>query len=199
MLDAETLVGGDAGTDVRIGRVSLEANGFWNEVDAFIGDVVVGFSPFTVERQNVGRLRSRGLETIANATLGGGWAAEVGFVYTESEVIDSADPELVGNRGEGAPERVWTGAIGFAPPVGFGFQVRARYLSDQFQDISNELYIPEHHVIDASARYVTPAGWEVFLEGKNVLDEEYIVEAEAGGLGAPLQVLVGARARLGAR
>lgn len=198
-LDPETLVGGDAGADVRLGRVSLQANGFWNEVDDFIGDVVVGFGPFTVERQNVGTLRTRGVETLANASLGGAWVGEIGFVYTESEIIDSADPELVGNHGEGAPEQVWTAAIGLAPPVGFGFQVRARRLSDQYQDISNELYLPKHFVMDASARYATAGGWEVFLEGKNVLDEEYIVEAESGGLGTPLQVLVGARTRLGGR
>jgi outer membrane receptor protein involved in Fe transport len=198
-LDPETLHGADIGVDVRAGRLSLQANGFWNEVQDFIGDVIVGFSPFTVQRRNVGKLRSRGFELIANTVLGGAWAAELGFVYTKAEVMESSDPDLRNNRGEGAPEGVWTGALGLAPPHGFGFQVRARRLSSQFQDISNELFLPEHFVMDASARYASRGGWEIFLEGKNILDEEYVVEAEAGGLGAPLQVVGGMRVRLGGR
>jgi iron complex outermembrane receptor protein len=196
-LDPEILVGADGGADTRFGPVAFQVNGFWNEVEDFIGDVIVGFSPFTVERQNVGTLRTSGAELITNASLGGAWFAEFSFVYTDAKIVSSSDPELEGNRGEGAPEEVWTAAVGLAPPYGFGAQLRARRLGGQYQDVSNGLFIRHHFVMDAAARYANPAGWEVFAEGKNILDEEYVVEAEAGGLAAPVQVLGGVRIRLG--
>ncbi|HUL01685.1 MAG TPA: TonB-dependent receptor [Gemmatimonadales bacterium] len=198
-LTAETLTGADGGLDVRAGPLGLQVNGFWTEVDHFIGDVVVAFDPFTVHRENVGTLRSQGVELLANALFARAFVAELGFVYTDAKVVESSDPELEGKRGEGAPKTVWTASLGLAPTRGFGFQVRARRLSDQYQDISNELYLPSHFVMDVSASYLSPAGWELYVEGKNILDEEYIAEAESGSLGAPRQILAGARVRLAGR
>jgi outer membrane receptor protein involved in Fe transport len=196
-LDPETMTGGDAGVDLNVGRLAFQVNGFWTEVKNFIGDVVVGFEPFTVQRMNVGILRSRGVELIGSAALPDEWSIEAGFAYTDASIVESSDPELVGNFGEGAPEGVLTAAVGRSPQSGIGFQVRVRRLSSQYQDISNELFLPEHFVIDASASYASPGGWEVFVEGRNILDEEYIAEAESGALGTPLQVLGGVRIRLG--
>jgi outer membrane receptor protein involved in Fe transport len=54
--------------------------------------VVIAFDPFTLLRENVGSLRSRGIALIANASLGRGWTAEAGFVYTDAEITGSSDP-----------------------------------------------------------------------------------------------------------
>jgi outer membrane receptor protein involved in Fe transport len=197
-LDPEILNGGDAGLDVRLGRLAFQLNAFYTEVEHFIGDVVVGFAPFTVERQNIGTLRSQGAELIATASLGRAWTAEVGYAFTDAEVTASSDTSLMGNQGEGAPRGVLTASLALAPSRGFGFMVRARNLASQYTDVSNTLFIPGFFVMDASARYAVEQ-WELFVEAKNLLDEEYIAEPEAGALGAPRQVLAGARVRLGGR
>jgi outer membrane receptor protein involved in Fe transport len=151
-----------------------------------------------VQRENIGKLRSRGLELIADAALGKSWTGEFGYVYTDATVTENTDdPDIVGNRGEGVSEHAVTAGLGRTPQRGIGFFVQARWLGEQYQDISNEALLPSHFLMDASVTYNRGPGWELFAEGKNLLDEEYTVQGgEQVILGPSRQLFAGVRVRL---
>jgi outer membrane receptor protein involved in Fe transport len=99
---------------------------------------------------------------------------------------------------EGAPVPIVTFGATYHRPRGLQLTVRGRYLSEQFQDTSNETRLPSHVVIDTSASYPMLKNLTVFLQVTNLFDEDYTVDA-FGGLnlrGAPRQVFGGVRVAL---
>jgi outer membrane receptor protein involved in Fe transport len=78
-------------------------------------------------------------------------------------------------------------------------EVRGRYLSRQFQDISNETKLGPHAVFDVSASYAVNSQVDLFFIGENIFDRDYAAD-NLGGVtlrGVPLQVFGGVRFKLG--
>ncbi len=205
-LQEETLDGGELGIDLAFWerRARIEATAFYNEVEDFIGGVPVAFFPvFTLENQNLGSIRSRGIEVIGEVDVHALVTLSASYTFTDADVDDNpADRSLEGNRVEGAPRHVATTGATIGPWRGVRFTLRGRYLSDQFQDVGNETRLGEHIVFDAGATWDLPGagplgGVQIFVKGENILDEDY--EASAfGGLvqrGTPASVSGGARFR----
>jgi outer membrane receptor protein involved in Fe transport len=202
LLDPETLIGGEVGLDlhVKAAKLTIQLNGFYNTVNNFIAGVAVAFDPtFTTENQNVGTIRSRGMELIGTIGPFSHVSLNFGYTYTDAQVTENRDdPTLEGNRVEGAPVHIVTFSATYHRPRGLQLTLRGRYLSEQFQDTSNETRLPAHVVIDASASYPVIKNLTVFLQVTNLFDEDYTVDA-FGGLnlrGAPRQVFGGVRVAL---
>jgi outer membrane receptor protein involved in Fe transport len=183
---------------VKPAKFTLQLTGFNNTVHDFIAGVAVSFDPiFTTQNQNVGTIRSRGLELIG--TLGPFYntSLSLGYTYTDAQVTENRDdPTLEGNRIEGAPRHIVTFVATYQRPRGLQFTLRGRYLSEQFQDTSNETRLPGHVVIDASASYPVTKHLTVFLRVDNLFDEDYIADAFGGLHGAPRQAFGGVRVAL---
>lgn len=197
-LDEETSTGGEVGIDFTQDGWKTQLNAFQTTVKNQIGGVVIGFAPFTLLNQNIGRIRSRGLEVISELQINEQWHFDVGYTYTDAEIRSNIDePELTGNHVEGAPEHFATVGLNFRSG-GVNAQVRGRYSSEQFQDASNETRVPEVVVFDAYAAYRFSAAWEVFANVENLFDNTYTASA-FGGLrrtGAPRQFVLGLNWRL---
>jgi outer membrane receptor protein involved in Fe transport len=119
------------------------------------------------------------------------------YTFTDSTVIK--DPDLKGNWVEGAPRHFIGGNLTYRAPFGLTVEVRGRYLSEQFQDISNETKLDPQAVFDVSASYAINNHVDVFFIGENILDREYAA-SNFGGVtfrGSPLQVFGGVRFKLG--
>ncbi len=66
-LGPETLTGGEAGIDYRMGSAQLQVNVFQSELKDVIAGEAVSYSPvYTIQDFNVGRSRSRGVELITD-------------------------------------------------------------------------------------------------------------------------------------
>ena len=201
-LGPETLIGGEMGLDfhIKTAKLALQLNGFYNRVKDFIAGVAVEFDPiFTTENQNIGTIRSRGMELISTLGPFRDVSLSLGYTYTDAQVTENRDdPTLEGNRVEGAPVHIVTFSTTYHRPRGLQLTLRGRYLSEQFQDTSNETRLPGHVVIDASASYPVTRHLTVFLLANNLFDEDYVVDAFGGlGLrGAPRQIFGGVRVAL---
>ncbi|HEY5865483.1 MAG TPA: TonB-dependent receptor [Candidatus Tectomicrobia bacterium] len=201
-LGPETLIGGEMGLDfhIKTAKLALQLNGFYNRVKDFIAGVAVEFDPiFTTENQNIGTIRSRGMELISTLGPFRDVSLSLGYTYTDAQVTENRDdPTLEGNRVEGAPVHIVTFSTTYHRPRGLQLTLRGRYLSEQFQDTSNETRLPGHVVIDASASYPVTRHLTVFLFANNLFDEDYVVDAFGGlGLrGAPRQIFGGVRVAL---
>jgi outer membrane receptor protein involved in Fe transport len=201
-LDPETLIGGEVGVDLQVKawKLAFQINGFYNVINDFIAGVAIAFDPvFTIENQNVGTIRSRGVELIG--TVGPFWdmSLTAGYTYTDAEVTEFRDdPTLEGNRVEGAPVHIVTFSASYHRPRGLQVTFRGRYLSEQFQDTSNESRLPAHTVFDASAAYPVTRHLSVFLLANNLFDNEYIADAlgDFDLRAAPRQVFGGVRVAL---
>ena len=194
-LEAETLTGLDAGLDLQVGPLSAQFNGFYVEIENQIGGVVAGFNPFTLRNENIGTARSKGLEVLGQVAVTSRIFVTAGYTFTEAEVTNNADePELIGNRIEGAPRHAFTGSAGYRDPDGLALTLRVRSLGEQFQDISNESRLAPHTVVDAFAAYRLRPDLQLFLDVENLLDEDYTASAlGAPRRGAPLTISGGAR------
>lgn len=198
-LEAETLTGVDGGLDLHVGPFSAQVNGFYMEIEDQVGGVVAGFSPFTLRNENIGTAESKGLEVLGQVAVTPRIFLAAGYTFTDTEVTDNKDdPDLVGNRIEGAPRNVFTGSAGYNDPTGLALTFRIRSLGAQFQDISNETRLGAHTVVDAFASYRVRNGVKAFVEIENLLDEDYTATALGGAprRGAPFQINGGLRLTL---
>lgn len=195
-LDPERARGGEFGLDLELSGLSSQINVFQNNVEDFIGGVVVAFRPFTTRNENIGEIRSRGVEWINTYQVDSHLRLDFGYTYTDAKIIRHLDdPELVGNRVEGAPKHFASAALTYSRDSGLRFGLRGRRLGAQFQDSSNETRIGAHTVFDLYASYPFTDDLSLYANIENLFDNGYTANA-LGGLaqrGAPRQAIVGLR------
>jgi outer membrane receptor protein involved in Fe transport len=96
-LEPERLWGGEVGALATHGRGTLRLTAFSAEVEGAVANVTVATVPglITRERQNVGRTRSRGLESELDLRLGSRYVVTAGYAFTDATVRSfPADPSL---------------------------------------------------------------------------------------------------------
>ena len=178
-LTDERLWGGEAGLAWRIpgDRLRLRAVGFSSRVEDPVANVTLRTTPqlITRERQNLGRTRSRGVETDAEARLGRWLQVSAGYAFIDAVVTSfSASPDLVGNQLPQVPRHQATFAIRFSQPRVLQLSLGSRVSSEQFDDDQNQLPLPGYLTIDARAsRQVGRAS--IFAVVENVTDKRYAV------------------------
>ncbi len=134
-LNAERLLGGDLGLDVRVWRLSGQLNGFYNRVKNFVGSEEVGFinDKFTVRAANVAEIHSRGFELMASLQITDDLSFTTNYTFTDAKVVKGP---LKGNDVEGAPENVAGFWLYYRAPFGLTVNPRARYVGQE---------LPGHH------------------------------------------------------
>ena len=106
---------------------SVQATYFWTEINRPVSAVLVAQTPTSVTnlRENLGQIRSRGVEIAATAHVSKGLSATVGYQYALATVTQfSAQPSLVGHWIPEVPRQAFTeadqGGIGAAGGVDAG-------------------------------------------------------------------------------
>lgn len=197
-LKQEELIGTEFGLVFQKKNISIQANYFFNEIEDLVSGVVTAFSPFTLTNMNIGKAESQGLEFIGEFSPFRNWFVNLGYTYLETEVTENEDDdELIGNRIEGTPEHTVNTGLSYRPQSGLRFGLQLRYLDSQFQDISNEILLDSHVVVDANISYIFNSMIEVFVSGENIFDNRFVASGFGGveSLAAPAQALGGIRFR----
>jgi outer membrane receptor protein involved in Fe transport len=191
-LEEERLRGGDLGVDVRVGRLTGQLNGFYNQVKNFVGSAEVGDvnGKFTVMTSNVAETRARGFELMTTLQLTEALAFTTSYTFTDAEVVKGP---LKGNDVEGTPENVAAFSLLYRAPWGLTVNPRARYVGNSFQDITNEAVQDAHWVFDIYAAYRVHKHVEIFVVGENIFNERYVADGFSGSLAAPRQFSGGLR------
>jgi len=204
-LEAERLAGGELGALYTAlgGRVTLRATLFSLAVEDAISNVTLATTPalITRRRENLGRTRSRGLETEATARWGGGWSLTGGYLLSDARVVSSpADPTLEGNAVPQVPHQQLTAEVRRDGPRS-RFGVAARWIDRQFDDDQNRLPLGGFVAVDARAARSLGRSLEVFVAGENLLDRRYdTARTPTPTVGPPRLLRLGLRLdRLGLR
>lgn len=148
-----------------------------NQRNVLVGD------PFDIENlMTIGEQRSRGLEWDVTGYVLPNLQLTASYAYTDTEVLEHADEEFVGQRIGGAPEHnanFW-GRYDFdiAALKGFGIGFGVQYSGDKFSwfetAAANRLLLPDYTVLDGAIYYQPEnSNIQLTLKVNNITDETY--------------------------
>ncbi len=201
-LRAERLTGVEASVRVApAADAEVRATFFWNDLNRPIANRTLSSTPslITRQRENLGRLRSAGLEIEAQIALRQGLRLSGGYQFTHS-VVESfaADPALEGLRVPQSPRHQVTVEATYTRPQSFFFSLRPRWTSSQFDDDRNTFLLREFFLMDAMFSLPLREGVEVYVAGENIFGQRYdLGRTPVLTVGPPAQVRVGVRYELG--
>ena len=200
-LEAERLGGAEAGVLLSRGGVFARANLFWMEVEDAIANVTLSVTPslITRQRENLGRLRSRGVEVDVQARVSDALSLSAGYLYADSTVRSfDGSPGLVGRRVAQVPRHQGTLDARWRLASRANVVLRARFVGEQFEDDQNTLALSGFATLDAVASVSVARGVEVFAAGENLFDRRYAIgRTPVTTVGPPRSGRAGLRLRLG--
>jgi iron complex outermembrane receptor protein len=164
-----------------------------------IGSPILGLVPTL---QNVGSVRSYGVEASGTVTLMRGLTATASYAYNNSSyrddivnIVEGEDGELVedivalrGKTAVDSPRHIASAEIAYDGDIFFG-RVGANYMSKRYYTYLNDQSVKGRVVMDASIGIKVPEGMGFLtgfaLEGSvtNLLDKEYVSTVGSGGFG----------------
>jgi outer membrane receptor protein involved in Fe transport len=177
-LEAERLSGAEAGASISAGRLFARAVLYWMEVEDPIVNVTLSSTPAVITRQrrNLGRVRSRGAELDGEARVGGDWRVTLGYLFSDSTVIDAPGlPDVEGRWTPQTARHQGTLGIRWDRPAILLAALQARWVGRQFEDDQNRLPLDPYWALDAYVSRAVAPGLDVFVAGENLLDELYDV------------------------
>jgi outer membrane receptor protein involved in Fe transport len=200
-LGAERATGREAGFLVGLGAaVSLRATAFQMDATETVANVTLAATPtlITRQRQNLGAIRSRGIELDGEARLGRHLVLAGGLTLLDAKVRSAPDRGLVGKRVPQVPRRQGGAQLRYDPPRGFTFGVQARFVATQFEDDLNSLPLDGYWTVDALLGRSINQWVGVFVAGENLANVEYDVgRTPVRTVGPRRTVRGGLRVRLG--
>jgi outer membrane receptor protein involved in Fe transport len=201
---AERLTGVEAGVRLSpAGNAEVRATFFWNDLNRPVANRTLSVTPalITRRRENLGRLRSTGLELEASATLRRDFRFHSGYQFTHS-IVESfdADPTLEGLRIPQVPQHQVTVEATYVRPQSFSFSLRPRWSSSQFDDDRNTFLLRDYFLMDALFSFPLRAGVDVYVAGENIFGQRYdLGRTPVLTVGPPAQVRIGVRYELPGR
>jgi iron complex outermembrane recepter protein len=201
-LRSEILTGGEAGIDFTptlAVRISMTA--FGAELSGPVANVTLQSRPdlVTRQRQNLGAIRSEGIEINAEYTLKERFLLNAGYLYTRSRVTSfSANPALVGTSVPQSPRHLATLSATYLSKLIGSFTLQYRSSSSQFEDDQNRLRLAGYGLVDIGYRRSIGKRLAAFVNVENLFDRRIstgrtLVET----LGAPRLFSIGVRVKIG--
>jgi outer membrane receptor protein involved in Fe transport len=198
---SERATGWEAGTKVSAARATLQATYFWTEINRPVSAVLVTqtATTTTLARENLGQIRSRGVEVSANFNAGHAVSATVGYQYADATVTQfSAQPALVGNWIPEVPRQSFTAQVHATGERLGELTVAMRASGMEFDDANNQFVLNGFFSLDVSGRRSFGRHAEVFFLVQNVTDQRpQVAKTPTLTLGSPIFGEAGVRLRFG--
>jgi len=200
-LNAEQSTSVEAGAAFAMGRAgALRASYFWNDIRDAVANVTQSVTPALITRlrENLGRLRSQGVDVSWDTRIAQRWTVSAAYEFVNPTVVEFApDPTLVGKW---IPQVARNNATVTATYTASKFRAAGtvRYQSLQFDDDRNTLPLFSYAVLDAFFSRTLGHGLEGFVAGENLTNRRYDVgRTPVLTVGPPVLVRVGLRWTLG--
>ena len=199
-LRSERATGWEVGGLVRAGRrSSVRASTFWTQVNRPVASVVLRATPTStlLERQNLGQLESRGVDTEWELRPWTWVSVTGGYQFARSTVTKfQADKTLVGRWTAQVPRNSVTAQVRLRRERWGVLAVNTLTSGRQFDDSANLYELHAFTQVNAYAEHAMGERVTVYAEAQNLLDRAI----EAGRtpvltLGTPRTVLAGLRLR----
>lgn len=138
--------------------------------------------PVVQQAQNVGQVKSHGLEAQWTRRYGAHWSASANYTYTRTRVVENlADPAIVGNVLPDTPRHKANASLAYDDGAGWTARARLRLVGSTFIDDANTVVDARGYrwknagyaVLDTSTTWRAPT-WELTLALDNVFDRDYV-------------------------
>ncbi len=195
----ESSINLELGTRLNFGRLRAEIIGFYNDYSNMLGsDLAASGGSGTLQQFDVGEALVKGTECIVNyqpipERFELKTPLQVSYTYTETEMLNSFEENSWGLVfvGDEIPY-VNKHSLNFSAGVEYKFiqaNVGVRYNGDVRTTpgqgkIADRNKIPEHTIIDASARFRIHKYVSLSVKVINVMNEKYLVSRHPSGLRA---------------
>src|ERR1700686_3025508 len=182
-LNAERLTGAEAGVNITALERKLDLRGtfFWSDIVDPVENVTVNptSSPVLRQKQNLGRIRSRGLELDGVVHLGRdvqiNFGYESNFFTALNYHIPPASFSLLGKKVAQVPQNVFTWEARYWNPSRIMVSVQGRFVGNQFDDDQNLYPLGRFYTMDLQIGRNLTRNLEIFAAAENILDERYNV------------------------
>lgn len=155
-------------------------------LSAASGPSIVG-SPSIL--QNVGSVRSAGIEAAGDLKLGGGLGLYASYTYTDAtyrnDVYNVSNVLLAAIKGKtlvDSPKHMVRGELNYDRDAIFG-RIGANYMSKRFFTYTNDQSVPGRVIVDATIGYRITDKIEIQLNASNLFDKAYVATVGSGGFG----------------
>jgi outer membrane cobalamin receptor len=175
-LDAEKLNGIEGTYSQSLSRfLQLRATVFLMDVQDAIGNRTISFSPAQIvrHRENIGTIRSKGLEFEARSELNNSTQAIVRYQLTNSRIHQSSVSTLEGLHTPQVPSHLVSFEIDRKWINAFSTNFQGRYSSGQFEDDLNRFLLENYFTADLSMLYQFNSNWGVFGTCENIFNKRY--------------------------
>jgi len=180
-LNAERLTGAEAGANVMAmdGKLNFRGTLFWSDIVDPVQNVTTNptSNPVLREKQNVGRIRSRGAEFDAVVRVNRDIQITAGYELTQATVVNytipAGEPSLLGKEVAQVPHNVLTWQARYWNPSRLLFSVEGRFVGNQFDDDQNQYPLGRFYIMDVQVGRNLTRNVEVFAAAENVTDERY--------------------------
>jgi outer membrane receptor protein involved in Fe transport len=174
---AERATGFEFGGELQRRAGRLRATYFWTEVNRPISAVLLSQTATTqtLQRQNLGQIRSRGIMLEAQSQSWRGVDASFGYQFAIATVtaFNSSSPaqaNLTGNWIPEVPREAVTATINDTIPRIATFHLIASYTGHTFDDAANQYILHPYARFDVSAERSLPHGLSLFAGAQNLLN-----------------------------
>jgi outer membrane receptor protein involved in Fe transport len=206
-LNAERLTGAEAGVNITAlqRRLDLRGTFFWSDIVDPVENVTIDptASPVLRQKENLGRIRSRGVELDGVVHVSRDIQISAGYDFTAATVVDYTVPagegSLLGNKVAQVPRNVFTWEARYWNPSRIMLSVQGRFVGNQFDDDQNQYPLGRFYTMDLQIGRNITRNLEVFAAAENLTDERYNVAntPTANGslfnIGPPLLYRIGLR------
>jgi outer membrane receptor protein involved in Fe transport len=182
-LDAERLTGAEAGVNVTTLQHKLDLRGtfFWSDIVDPVENVTIDptASPVLRQKENLGRIRSRGVEVDGVVHVGRDIQISAGYDFTAATVVNYTVPvgevSLLGNKVAQVPRNVFTWEARYWNPSRIMLSVQGRFVGNQFDDDQNQYPLGRFYTMDLQIGRNITRNLEVFAAAENLTDKRYNV------------------------
>lgn len=209
-LNAERLTGAEAGVKITTLDHKLDLRGtfFWSDIVDPVENVTTNptSNPVMRQKENVGRIRSRGVELDGVVHVSRDIQISAGYGFTGATVVNYTVPagqvSLLGKDVAQVPRNGFTWEARYWNPSRLLLSVQGRFVGNQFDDDQNQYPLGRFYTMDLQMGRNLTRHLEVFAAAENILDQRYKVAnaPTASGslfnLGPPILYRIGLRLNL---
>jgi len=201
-LQPEHLNGAESGIGFTRGNTAARANFFWAEVTDPVANTTLTTTPalITRQRQNLGSLRSRGLELSVESRLPRHFSVRSAYQFADATVLTSpGNAALIGLLIPQVPRHQATLTAAYSA-ARWVVRAQARTAGQQFDDDQNRLPLGSMLTFDLFASHRITRWAELYVAGENLFDRRYMVgRTPTTTWGPPLIARAGVRIQFAAR
>lgn len=166
--DAEESKGWDVGIEQGFLQGRLKVGATYFSLDT---ENLITFDNFSfIYVQTPGVTERSGVELFAAANVTSGLTVTAGYTYTDTETED-------GLRLPRVPQHIFVASIDMEPMEKVSVNVTGRYVADNL-DVDGfppvNVAVDDYFLLSAKVGYEFAPGWQAYVRGDNLLDEDYV-------------------------